>query len=202
MSENIPNTNWRTKARIRTLAEANFLKRCVFVTLTFADQTEFDISSISACHKRFSLFTRRMARKFKNFKYIAVFEVQEERGAIHYHMLTNIKYVKKKKLTKIWGLGHLDIRKVREMYQITRYLIKYMTKNAQDDRFKGRRKFFCSKNLDRPQKLGKFDAQHYLDLIRDHHLQPFATNKYFGYSGMIAVEKYNLDDLPAYKGNS
>jgi hypothetical protein len=202
MSKNTYTTNWKTKAKLRVLAEGNFQDRCVFITLTFNDENDFDITDISPCHKKFSLFTRRMARLFKDFKYIAVFEVQEERGAIHYHMLTNIKYIKKSKLAKIWGHGFVSINKVKKMYQVTRYLIKYMTKYAEDKRFKGRRKYFCSKNLNRSQKLGKFDAQHYLDLVRDYHLQPFSTNRYFGYNGMIAVEKYKLDELPALQGKS
>jgi hypothetical protein len=49
--------------------------------------------------------------------------------------------------------------------------------------------------------LGDFEARFWLTKIREANLVPFSSFHYSSeFNGLIAVEKYNLEDLSARKG--
>lgn len=69
------------------LADVNFeADTSVFVTLTFKENlTDYD-----SAVKAFKGFTKQLRRKVENLRYIVTVELQQ-RGAIHFHMLVNMK---------------------------------------------------------------------------------------------------------------
>ena len=103
--------------------------------------------------------------KFKDFKYVCVPEFQK-RGAVHYHLLTNISYdsdlladeiklwqPKTKKWQigkplKSWSYGYSMTKKLDNI-NVVAYITKYMTKEI-DDRLFGNRRYFYSQNLIKP----------------------------------------------------
>ena len=56
-----------------------------FITLTFKE----NLKDISIANKKFNSFVSNVRKKKKDFKYIAVPEFQK-RGAVHYHLLSNL----------------------------------------------------------------------------------------------------------------
>ena len=68
---------------------------------------------LQEANRLFNLFTQRMKDKFPEFQYFAVIEFQKDidfygkikpdGGAVHYHLLCNLRYVISKKIEKIWG---------------------------------------------------------------------------------------------------
>lgn len=196
----MPQRTWKSKKRLTELAQANFKEGDKFITLTFADQENIDIGNLDDAHKAFQLFIRRLARAYKTFKYIAVPEYQEKRGAVHYHVICNLGYIKKQKLADIWNQGFVKINRINTTKEVTTYISKYLTKNAEDVRFLKRRKFYCSNNLIRPEKLGFITARSYLSRIRSAKIAPVAWETYSSpYNGLITTEKYNLADLDKKK---
>jgi hypothetical protein len=155
----------RTRRDIRRTVNAN-PQLIKFLTLT---STSTNIDKMSKC---FNLFTQRMEDRYSEFQYFSVREFQKDvdffgkakpdGGAIHYHLLCNLRYVKSKELEKIWGHGFIKIKKVKHVDNLGRYLSKYLQKDMFDKRMFGKKKFFCSQNLKRQTEIINTDAQDFL----------------------------------------
>ncbi|MBC8389847.1 MAG: protein Rep, partial [Actinobacteria bacterium] len=104
----------------------------------------------------FKKFIKRLKYKYGDFKYLAVVEFQK-RGAIHYHMLSDFSYIEQADLEKIWSNGFVWIRdlitanKGKPVDNVGAYIVKYMNKNIIDKRLMGKKAYFTSKNLKRPE---------------------------------------------------
>jgi hypothetical protein len=134
----------RCKQNVRRLVNSNpNLKK--FLTLTFKD----NVKDIDYANLRFKLFIEKLRRKRSFFKYIAVIEFQK-RGAVHYHLLCNLQYIKAKDIEKLWGNGFIKINRISHLENVGSYIAKYMNKNAFDVRLNGRKAYFTSRNINRP----------------------------------------------------
>lgn len=134
-----------------------------FITLTFED----NITDISYANKIFNSWVSNIRKLKKDFKYIAVPEFQK-RGAVHYHVLTNLsknddkiilpqkeRTEKTKDLTtlfdvKYWSEGFARVDFIKNDYKkIYAYICKYMTKDI-DNKLFGKHRYFNSQNLNKP----------------------------------------------------
>lgn len=184
--------NWKSKQRLKMIAQANFGKGDKFVTLTFNDQNGFDLKNLSEANNRYQLFIRRLSRKVKKLKYIGVPEYQE-RGSVHYHVLCNLPYMKKSKLAELWTHGFVKVNRINDSGHVVNYISKYLTKHIEDIRFANHRKYYCSRNLIKPVRVGYFTAKMWLKRVRDAKLKPISWGQYMSlYNGLIATERYNL----------
>lgn len=149
--------------RIRQLVCTNFDSGSKFVTLTFNDQMPFDIKDVIACNAYFKNFVKRMKYRYPDFKYVAVIEFQDknDRGAVHYHMICNLPFVKKSELTDIWAGGYVKINRIDKVDNVGAYVIKYMTSDMDDKRLCGLNAYLHSKGLKEPLELAswKYPAQ-------------------------------------------
>ena len=81
----------------------------------------------------------------------------QKRGAIHYHMRSDFGYIEQCDLEKIWGNGFVWINdllksnKGKPVDNVGAYIVKYMNKNIIDKRLMGKKAYFTSKNLKRPE---------------------------------------------------
>ena len=118
----------RSKIRLRRLINANATELDKFVTLTFRK----NITDVTKANQKFEKFKKRLKYRLKkddkNFdlKYIAVIEFQK-RGAVHYHCLFNISYIKNEQLQKIWRNGFVRINKIDDVDNVGAYVVKYMS---------------------------------------------------------------------------
>ncbi len=86
----------RSRFNCQRLAKSNISEWGTFITLTFADNDTLDIEDIPTCNKVFNSWVSNIRKLKKDFKYLAVPEIQKSRGrrygvyAIHYHVLSNI----------------------------------------------------------------------------------------------------------------
>jgi len=132
------------------------------------------MEDMNKANREFKKFIQRLKYHYGDFKYLAVVEFQD-RGAIHYHMLADFCYIEQKELGKIWGNGFVWINNLlkanngKPVDNIGAYIVKYMNKDTLDERLMGKKSYFTSKYLKRPEII-------YEDLcLRD------------------CFEKYNLD---------
>lgn len=141
----------RTRQNVRRLINCNE-DLTKFLTLTFRDE----ILDLEIANKHLDIFVKRMKRKFKDFKYLAIPEFQKK-GRVHYHILTNIPFIHVNKITdEIWGKGYCYLRKVYgDNYGA--YVCKYLTKEIFDSRLFRKRKFLYSRNLLRPVVVDYFE---------------------------------------------
>lgn len=189
----------RSKLNCQRLAKCNSDDWQSFISLTFAE----NIKDINFTNKKFHNFVRQVQRVFKNFKYLCVPEFQK-RGAVHYHILTNIpvnsdiiplkkplklwnKELKKYKTIyyydiKYWSFGFSEAEIVTgDIKKIVGYISKYMTKNI-DNRLFCKHRFLYSQNLCKP-KIDLLDLSnqkhynYYIKLLEDKNL--IYENEYF-----------------------
>lgn len=143
----------RARKNLRRLINANvdaWGEKAKFFTLTFRE----NVQDIKYANSEFKKFRQRLSRHIWNepngLRYVAVIEFQE-RGAIHYHMVTfNMPYVPHADLERIWGHGFVKINAIDDVDKVGAYVTKYMTKDNDDDRLRGEKCYFSSRGLIKP----------------------------------------------------
>ncbi|HFK1772860.1 TPA: Rep protein [Bacillus paranthracis] len=151
-------SNIRARNHIRRLTLANFSNKSKFLTLTFKENE----TDLKRANERFKEFVKKVRKhEQKDFKYLAVIEFQK-RGAIHYHIICNLKYLKAKKIEEYWGQGFIKINRINHVDNIGAYVVKYMTKEDADERLIGKKMYQCSKGLDKPKELIGAQAEYVL----------------------------------------
>lgn len=187
----------RAKKTLRRLINANvdaWGEKPKFFTLTFKE----NVQDIKYANSEFKKFRQRLSRHIfgrnepNGLRYVAVIEFQQ-RGAIHYHMITfNAPYVPHAELERIWGHGFIKVNAIDEVDNVGAYVTKYMTKDNDDERLKGEKCYFSSRGLIKPAEeiIKKED----LNALREA-LSPSKTfecsfeNEHLG---QITYEQYNL----------
>lgn len=179
--------NTRSRNNIRRLCLANFDQHSKFITLTFAE----NVTDIAYANKELDKFMKRMRRRW-NFKYIWVMEFQK-RGAIHYHIMTDLPYIENKELNKIWGHGHVRINDITHVDNVGAYMIKYLLKDLNDTRLSGKKAYQSSQNMDKPIEFKGEDAEKIIELYALDQKKEIFTNSYDSeYLGKITYKEYNL----------
>ncbi len=164
----------RTRICLTNLVKTNVEDFKTFITLTFdSDKNDIDVNDIMQCNKKFNIWKTYIGQLKKDFKYVCVPEFQK-RGAVHYHLLTNIDYSDFTLLSseerKIWNPGKKSWKIGRDVkgwkyginmaiclkdINVVGYITKYLQKDV-DSRLFGQRKYFHSRNLKQP-------VEYYLD---------------------------------------
>lgn len=172
----------RSKLQCQRIAKSNMKEWKSFITLTFAE----NIIDIKLANRRFNKFCEKIRKHKKDFKYLCVPEFQK-RGAIHYHLLTNIDlndnklmYTqednKKFKHVKYWNCGFDSVEPIiNDPKKVIGYISKYMTKEI-DNRLFGHRRYFYSQNCVVP-KISYIDTRDNKELIwLQKKIQDFSPN--------------------------
>jgi len=149
----------RTRTQLRRNINSNS-DLTKFVTLTF----EENILEVKIANRHFNKFIMRLEYKYPDLKYISVIEFQKERGkkngddgAVHYHFLCNLPYIKNKLLREIWGLGFVKINKIKNVNNVGAYVCGYMQEEMTDPRLFNKKKYFYSKNIEKSTTI--FDSE-------------------------------------------
>ena len=178
----------RTRTKIRRLVQSN-TDLTKFVTLTFAD----NITDITLANRHFNKFIMRINYQYKNLKYVCVIEFQK-RGAVHYHFLCNLPYVKTKTLEKIWGHGFVKINRIKHVDNVGAYVCKYLNKDADDRRLFRRKKFFHSENLENPieiyddETITGIVSYYGLDVLKPTYTATFSNE----YTGEVSYQSFKV----------
>lgn len=195
------NYNLRLQTRrdlIRRLACLNFNNKYdKFLTLTFKE----NITDLTFSHEEFKKFIKRLEYKQgKKLKYLAVIEFQN-RGAIHYHCLINFDYIPHEELQNIWGNGFVFITSISHVDNLGAYLVKYMTKDNDDIRLRGKKGYLASRNLKRPETISNHDLSEFqkiedkiynrynLNVLKPVYESEFLTDKL----GFCNYKQYNIN---------
>lgn len=206
---NYSNHNRVRSNMIRRLACANFNNKSTFVTLTFDDsKVRHDIHNVIECNKVFKLFIMRLKYYLKSiftnldFKYLSVIEFQDknDRRAVHYHLLLNVPYVDIKDLEDIWGMGYCFIEKINHVDNVGAYLIKYMTKDNNDERLMGKPAYLRSHNLVEPVEVISIDdvfkqSSEYvkIDSVISNSISIYEADYETEFMGKCHYAQYNLE---------
>jgi hypothetical protein len=177
---------------LRRLIHANFGVGSKFLTLTFSNDNDFDISSLTPCNKKLRYFIKKLRLQFPTLLYIGKPEYQK-RGAVHYHLVTNMDYIEKDQLAEMWKHGFVDIRRINTDEELGPYITKYLSKDITDDRFKGHRAYFYSKNLNKPKKYYFDEVEQFKSYVSSNNLEPNFESSYKNdYSGITEFKEFHL----------
>lgn len=203
--ENYKATQKRRRESVRNLLTTNFTNADKFVTLTFRDSVDFDICDVKACNHAFNLFIKRLKtwlaknHPHKTLRYLAVIEFQDKhgRGAVHYHLMMNLPFIKKSILAKIWGYGFVKINAIDKVDNIGAYVSKYMAADLDDVRLQGLKAYQYSKNLMDPIVLRNWNSVEDIALIDFLESLKGKTPSYSAKyesvnSGIVLYEQYKL----------
>jgi hypothetical protein len=147
----------RTRTEIRRLVNSN-PQLNKFLTLTFG----WEMFDLEKANRLFNTYIRRMNKHFPNFQYIAIVEFQK-RGAVHYHLLCNLKYVPAKKLEDIWQHGFINIKRIDRVTNMGAYICKYLHKDMFDKRMFRKKKFFRSQDLNKSAEIVGDNAEFFME---------------------------------------
>jgi len=133
-----------TQTKLRRLINSNpHLDK--FITLTFKK----NMTDVQESNLLFKKFRQRVEYHLgRKLSFINVIEFQK-RGAVHYHCLNNLPYIRKDELSKIWGQGFIQINRINNVSNIGAYVCKYLTKEAM--KISGKKKYFHSLDLNYPE---------------------------------------------------
>lgn len=181
----------KARNRLRRLITANFDENSKFITLTFKE----NLTDVKKANYEFMKFIQRLRYRYGNFKYAAVIEFQK-RGAVHYHMISDLPYIENSELNKIWGHGFVKINDISHVDNVGAYMIKYMTKDNIDMRLRGLKSYQTSKNLIRPLEFVGDAGEEILKLYRlDNKKTVFANIYESKHLGLATYKEYNLKRL-------
>lgn len=203
----------KTRNKIFDIARSNDFN--YFITLTYATD-KCDRYSFTECSKKARQFMDNFKRRNKdtcpNFKYLLVHE-QHKDGAYHYHGLIYLEDISTLKLADKqpkgckqtvynWGKWHNGFSTVTEIQDADatrKYILKYISKNIDEDYQKGQRHFYYSQNCLKPEVESMVSDKQMLMLYD----QIYDTDRSTGYestvekleemAGMIATLRYGLE---------
>lgn len=177
----------KRRNKVRRLITANFSEHSKFVTLTFAEGITLD-----QANREFTKFIQRMRRRFGKFKYLAVIEFTRKKRP-HYHMVSDLPYIPKAQLAEIWRNGFVKINDIRHVDNVGAYIVKYMTKEINEPLLRGRKTFFPSRGLIRPEEIGGDTGEAIAEDLRAQKKCPVFTNEYeTEMQGACHYAEYNL----------
>lgn len=152
----------RSKFELQRLVKTNEDVFKTFITLTFED----NVIDVFEANKKFHYWRSYIKKAKSDFKYVCVPEFQK-RGAVHYHLLTNIDYTDISLISKdekqiykpkkgwytfktlnSWSYGFSNVLNMKDI-NVVGYITKYMTKDI-DNRLWGHRRYLYSQNLKKP----------------------------------------------------
>ena len=122
-------------------------------------------------------------QEIDKFKYIKIVELQQN-GRIHFHLLSNLPYLKQWELQKLWGNGIVHVSSIHNFSldekgvkinkeddkkvkynKLGEYFTKEVSSTSQNDHLQGRQLFTTSEYLKRPIKLTSVVL---IDYVRKH----------------------------------
>ncbi len=145
----------RGKARrLKGLMDVNFVNdKASFVTLTFSEEP----TSIEAVFHDFTLFRRRLNKKYDDLRYIAVVE----RGLMkrwHIHVILNLIYNpdNEANIVDSWNKGiDIDVRNVFDVIGLACYMTKDFGRF--EEGLYGKKRYLVSKGLEQPIEINNWD---------------------------------------------
>lgn len=184
------NNQHKARNNLRRLITANFDANSKFITLTFKD----NVTDVKRANREFKKFVQRLRYRFgKDFKYAAVIQFQD-RGAVHYHMMSDLKYVPHAELQEIWRNGYVYINKINHVDNVGAYMVRYMGKDMTDTRLMGLKSYLTSRNLVRPLEFIGDEADKILEYleINENKKTVYASSYTNEHLGLSVYKQYNL----------
>ena len=197
--KNRQDTLRRARQEIRRIVNANVGAygehyTAKFLTLTFGNK----VTDLDQAHYEFKKFIKRMnyhlfGTKCGNLRYTAVVEFHKS-GVIHYHVIIyNIPYTRVEVIQQIWGNGWVWINKIDNVDNVGAYVCKYLTKEGDDERLRGRKCYFNSRGLFKPFVIEDEKKTEMIKRSLPREKRTVSVAYENDYTGITIYEQYNLN---------
>lgn len=173
--DNVRRSVYRARQEVEDIAKCNDFKW--FITLTF-DKSKINRKNDEATRCAWSRFAFYLHKNFPYLYYLCVPEYHDK-GGLHFHLLVGgvtaaelglqhavyskgekagqLMYVTKGKNIGVpiynvgaWSLGWSTATEIQNVDAAKHYVAKYITKQACDDRFFNKKRYYVSRNIVRP----------------------------------------------------
>lgn len=165
----------------------NFTTKDILITLTYENEENEDVIKYN-----FKKFIEKIKYRFgKDIKYAYV-KYKQQRGVYHYHIVTNINFIEKENLDKIWLHGRSQISKIKNVNAIATYMANHINKNTLDKKDYKSKVFQTSRTCIKPNWIYGKGAEDILYNIQSDYKEKF-NKKYntemYGEMDIILYEK-------------
>ena len=168
----------------------------VFGTFTFKE----NIQDLKIANKIFSKFLKRLnyfvgdGVKKSFLKYVVVPEFQK-RGAVHYHAIFfNLKFIQIDILAKIWDQGFIFFKKIDHIKNVGSYISKYLCKEVGDERTNRHKRYFSSRNLNRPIVIKNKETCSWVLSYLKKEYRVYKKEIQSEYHGKVIYAQFNLEN--------
>lgn len=182
----------KARKTIQRLSFANFDTNDKFITLTYKGSPP----SIQEANADFKHFIQKLQYRFGSFHYLSVLQFQDkhERGAVHYHLLTDLPYIATQDLAALWGQGFVKINCIRQVGNVGEYVASHLTADPFDSRLYQQRLFSTSRNLKKPLVLRGEEAKEIAEGLKTKK-EVSAWSYQSEYFGQISYTEFNLNNI-------
>jgi hypothetical protein len=178
-----------------------------FVTLTFKE----NIQDFDYAYKCFKKFNRKinevMSETANKFEFVSVIEFQQ-RGAIHFHLLCNLetgfkrtkrefrktddqKYFEFLLMNYAWKYGFITVQPISNSNDnIGAYMVKYMTKEIDNDLTINKKMTSSSKGLCKPIEI-KINDRNWKNEYDNLGIPNYQSNYFSDFTGNVQFLEYN-----------
>jgi hypothetical protein len=193
-AENRLKTLRRDRTAVRRFINANISawgEYPKFITLTFAE----NVTDLRSANYEWKKVRQRLEYEVgKKLEYLAVPEFQK-RGAVHYHViLFNMPYVPHTLLVEIWGKGQIWINAIEHVTNVGAYVTSYMTKDADDSRYIGEKRYFRSRGLVKPLVIEDKKIIEPMLADMDSRAKVFEAEFVSEYTGKVQYSQFNYTE--------
>ena len=203
---NIKRSVNRTKGQLNDIADCNRFQ--YFVTLTF-DKSKVNRLDDSETRKKFTQWANYVRKLHPSMFYLAVPEYHKK-GALHFHLLIggvsfddlkcqHWKDINGKPIYIVgrWRTGYSTLSVIENLEKTKNYILKYLTKQSLDERFFGKKRFYVSRNIVRPEVI-KNTVQQVIDLNNlDRENKQFSVAYYHPRTNFMVLE-FPAGDLDVF----
>ena len=140
--------------------------------------------------------------RYPDLQYVAVIEFQDKngRGAVHYHMVCNLPYIRNTELQQIWGNGFIKVNRIDHVDNVGAYVIKYMVLDMDDKRLCGEQAYLRSRGLVEPVEVcswreGDREVDKQISALWERESPTYHTEYVSEYAGVVRYSQYNMNRI-------
>lgn len=176
-------SNTRRSARrvydeVKDICDCNSFQWFITLTFTSDENIVYDRTNDDLVRSLYQKWRRYVKDNYPDMIYVAVPEYHKK-GALHFHLLVGNITADELRLSfamksncmgkeidiynvNCWKYGFSTASEIVKPERCSSYVMKYILKADIDTRFFGKKRYYCSHNLVRPEKIKyKFNAEYY-----------------------------------------
>lgn len=178
---------YKSRSDFIDIVNYNFTTKDTLITLTY--EKEEDPKEMKY---QFNNFIRKIKYRFGHLVKYCYIKYRQKRGVYHYHIVTDIKYIDKDILEKLWIHGRSQISKIKNVNAIATYMANHINKETIDIKEYKEKVFQKSRTCEIPQWTYGEDAENILYTLSNEYKEKFNKTyktEMYGEMDIIIYEK-------------